>query len=150
MCVPLTEELSVRDTSGLLCRLFFLFWLLLLLLCLSCFSVVCPFSFSILFSWPPSFSFFLFFLLSSLSPAFLSLPFCLSRSLELLDLWSWTSFSTVGLRGEEVVDAGGCVGGGGCCGESEEDAGKERYLSFRLLTSFRLRSSTPTTGSSSS
>lgn len=30
-----------------------------------------------------------------------------------------------------------------------EEAGKERYLSFRLLTSFLLRSSTPTKGSSS-
>lgn len=28
-----------------------------------------------------------------------------------------------------------------------DDAGKERYLSFRLLTSLLLRSSTPTTGS---
>lgn len=149
---PLPEELWDREASGLLCRLFFLFWLLLLLLLLplTSFPLLCPCSFSLLLSLPPSFSFLLFFLLSSLSPAFLSLLLCRSRSLELLeDLWLLLPCSTEGITGEEGGEEGGWDGGGRGWGERAVAAGKERYLSLRLLTSFLLRSSTPTTGSSS-
>lgn len=40
-------------------------------------------------------------------------------------------------------------GDSGAWGESEDDGGYERYLSFRLLTSLLLKSSTSTVGSSS-